>query len=177
MFITYYLLVYQTYNQIFSLGLFWTAFEAFWSRKITLNMGLYPACMEVITYYLKIRYQSVKTKLINLENQNLNHKGMQMEQCMQDVNVINVDLQKYNHYWRKYSASVLISYIPQILFEVFACLYLPMQTSVLVFGITLSINMISLVSQVCMFSAATIHKVCLVHSLSLSLSHPLFCTL
>ena len=78
---------------------------------------------------------------------------------MKQLDKINSDLQDYNHYWRKYLFSVLFSYIPQILFEIFSCLYVPMQNAVFVFGVTLCINMILLVSQVCIFSAGLIHKV------------------
>lgn len=77
-----------------------------------------------------------------------------------ELNDVNVDLQLYNHYWRKYMLAVFVSYVPQILFELYTCLYLPMHTSVFVFAVTLVINMIFLVSQVCVFSAVVIHKVC-----------------
>lgn len=76
-----------------------------------------------------------------------------------EVDDINKDMTNYNHYWRKYTITVFASYIPQILFELYICLYFEITTAVLVFSIILNVNIIALISQICVFSARVIKKV------------------
>lgn len=53
-FVSYFIFL-ESYLQVFTLGLFWTVYETYWTKFITQNMGVYPACLEIITCYLSLR--------------------------------------------------------------------------------------------------------------------------
>ena len=82
-----------------------------------------------------------------------------VHRLLEELNAVNSDLCYYNHYWRKYIMAVFASYVPQILFELYVCLFFDIGTNVFVFAVTLIINMFSLISQLCIFSASVYSKV------------------
>lgn len=163
MFVSY-LLFYRTYLEVFTLGIFWTVYESYWSSYITRNMGIYPACFEIVTYYLRLRYEHVETNLRTIlrhpKKMVLMARPMhRVSRLLRELDSINADLRLYNHYWRKYVMAIFVSYLPQILFEVYVCIYFTTETSVFVFSVVLTINMVALISQVLVFSAQAIDKV------------------
>lgn len=159
-----YFIFYETYFEVLTLGIFWTLYECYWTTYITRNMGIYPACFEIITLYLRLRYEhveiSVKKILHNpLKMMPTTGPMVRITRLLRQLDDINADLCLYNHYWRKYVMAIFISYLPQILFEIYICIYFKTETSVFIFSVVLTINMIALISQILFFSAQTIHKV------------------
>ena len=163
-----YFIFFETWTQFILLGIPWTIYETLWSFYICSNMGLLPNSFDIVCYYLRLRYEQIDELLSEL-NQNYvnlwtNHSLLplirrQMNKLLQHLDETNKDVIDYNKYWSKYTSIVFMSYIPQLLFELYVFIFLPMNTSVLLFSLLLNLNIFALITQMAMFSAILHHKV------------------
>ena len=162
-----YVIFYDTWTKVILLGIPWTVYEVTWSFYITSNMnGLLPNSFDIVCYYLRLRYDQIDKLLKQL---NINHRNLssnpallpvirrQFGKIIYHLNDTNKDLIEYNKFWSKYTFIVLLSYIPQLLFEFYVFIFLPMNTSVLMFSLLLNLNIFALITQLTLFSAI-LHK-------------------
>ena len=82
-----------------------------------------------------------------------------LQPLLRELCDVNMNLKRYNHYWRKITMSIFSSYVPQALFEFYVCLFFEIERSVMIFSMTLVCNMFFLMAQLCAFSATAIDKV------------------
>ena len=156
------------WTQFIVLGIPWTVYESLWSFFICSNMGLLPASFEVVCYYLRLRYEQIDKLLDQLNADFINHKSnllslldrrQKLKRLLILLNDANNDVMDFDKYWSKYTAIVFVSYIPQLLFELYVLLFLPMNTPVMLFSILLNCNIFALITQMAMFSAVLHLKV------------------
>ena len=163
----------ETWSELIFFGIPWTVYESLWTVYITTNnYGILPGAFEIICYYLRLRYQQIDELLLDLNrdirlsvgNRWLLYKvSMKINRLLKELDGINKDVMDYNKFWSKFIAIIFISYIPQILFEFYIFLFLPMNSSVLVFSLLLNLNIFALISQIVMFSSILHCKVSVLH--------------
>ena len=158
----------ETWTELLLIGVPWTIYESLWTVYITSNMGFLPGAFDAICFYLRLRYEQIDEQLIKL-NANFNNfkpdntvmmeTKRQLDWLLKAFDEANRDLVDYNKYWSRYITIVFISYIPQLLFELYILLFLDMNPSVMVFSTLLNLNMFGLITQLAMFAGLLYNKV------------------
>ena len=109
------------------------------------------------------RYDRIHRKLCSIQahmkRRTILHSIYQIRRTLIELESVDCTLRHSNHYWRKYTMTAFGSYVPQILFEIYVCLFFDMGNNVLVFAVILTLNTVVLISQICIFSASVHSKV------------------
>jgi len=149
----------ESLTHLMLIGIPWSLYEAVWSYFICSNMGLLPGCFDITCFYLRLRYQQIDEQIkilspyLSRRNTFILKIREKLNKLLSDLDETNADLHNYNKYWSKYVTLVLVSYVPQLLFELYVFIFLPMNESVLLFSMLLNLNIFAMITQIVLLSA------------------------
>lgn len=110
-------------------------------------------------------YKKIQSKLESIKDdlykKRTSYRGalFRLRPLLIEINEVNTSLLDYNHYWRKITMTIFTSYITQMLFITYASVFFDIGTNVLLFTLTMIVNMFLLLSALCIDSATVVSRV------------------